>query len=114
MVTGTATSGTIQHRRKSQSRSSSETLSRPAIRRELRSAVSRRARDFAFRNQSDEAFELLDRAYAKHDDGLIFTKVEPLLKSLHDDPRYTALLKCPGVDVRHFLWPPESGNSGQG
>ena len=48
---------------------------------------------YAFRNQSDEAFEWLDRAYAKHDDNLIFTKVEPLLKSLHNDPRYTALLK---------------------
>jgi tetratricopeptide (TPR) repeat protein len=48
---------------------------------------------YAFRNQSDEAFEWLDRAYAKHDDGLIDMKVEPLLKSLHNDPRYTALLK---------------------
>jgi tetratricopeptide (TPR) repeat protein len=48
---------------------------------------------YAFRNQSDEAFEWLDRAYAKHDDGLIFTKVEPLLKSLHNDPRFAALLK---------------------
>jgi tetratricopeptide (TPR) repeat protein len=48
---------------------------------------------YAFRNQSDEAFEWLDRAYAKHDDNLIFTKVEPLLKSLHNDPRFAALLK---------------------
>jgi tetratricopeptide (TPR) repeat protein len=48
---------------------------------------------YAFRNQSDEAFGWLDRAYAKHDDGLIDMKVEPLLKSLHNDPRYTAFLK---------------------
>ena len=48
---------------------------------------------YAFRNQSDEAFEWLDRAYAKRDDGLIATKVEPLLKSLHSDPRFAALLK---------------------
>jgi len=48
---------------------------------------------YAFRNQPDEAFEWLDRAYAKHDDGLIHTKVDPLLKSLHNDPRYAALLK---------------------
>ena len=46
-----------------------------------------------FRNQSDEAFEWLDRAYAKHDDDLIFAKVDPLLKSLHNDPRYAAFLK---------------------
>ncbi len=48
---------------------------------------------YAFRNQSDEAFEWLDRAYAQRDSGLIGTKVEPLLKSLHKDPRYAALLK---------------------
>jgi TolB-like protein/Flp pilus assembly protein TadD len=48
---------------------------------------------YAFRNQSDEAFEWLDRAYAQRDGGLIATKVEPLLKSLHKDPRYTAFLK---------------------
>ena len=48
---------------------------------------------YAFRNQSDEAFEWLDRAYANHDDGLIHTKVDPLLKSLRNDPRFAALLK---------------------
>jgi hypothetical protein len=36
---------------------------------------------YAIRNQSDEAFDWLDRAYAQRDGGLIFTKVEPLLKS---------------------------------
>jgi tetratricopeptide (TPR) repeat protein len=48
---------------------------------------------YAFRNQTDEAFEWLDRAYAKRDDGLITTKVDPLLTSLHNDPRFAALLK---------------------
>jgi tetratricopeptide (TPR) repeat protein len=48
---------------------------------------------YAFRNQSDEAFEWLDRAYAQRDGGLIATKVDPLLKSLHNDPRYAAFLK---------------------
>ncbi|MGC1416429.1 MAG: tetratricopeptide repeat protein [Candidatus Acidiferrum sp.] len=47
----------------------------------------------AFRNQSDEAFEWLEGAYAQHDGGLIFTKVDPLLKNLHNDPRFAALLK---------------------
>jgi hypothetical protein len=32
-------------------------------------------------NQTDEAFEWLERAYAKRDDGLIATKIEPLLTS---------------------------------
>jgi TolB-like protein/DNA-binding winged helix-turn-helix (wHTH) protein/Flp pilus assembly protein TadD len=48
---------------------------------------------YAFRNQSDEAFTWLDRAYVQRDDGLIETKVDPLLKSLHNDPRYAAFLK---------------------
>ncbi len=51
------------------------------------------ARTYAFRNQSDEAFEWLDRAYAKHDDGLIETKIDPFLNNLHSDPRYAVLLK---------------------
>ncbi len=51
------------------------------------------AQVYAFRNQSDEAFEWLDRAYAQRDSGLIGTKVDPLLQSLHKDPRYAAFLK---------------------
>jgi TolB-like protein/DNA-binding winged helix-turn-helix (wHTH) protein/TPR repeat protein len=48
---------------------------------------------YAFRNQSDEAFEWLNRAYGQRHAGLIGTKVEPWLKSLHNDPRFAALLK---------------------
>jgi tetratricopeptide (TPR) repeat protein len=48
---------------------------------------------YAFRNQSDKAFEWLGRAYAQHDGGLIETKVDPLLKNLRNDPRYAAFLK---------------------
>jgi tetratricopeptide (TPR) repeat protein len=51
------------------------------------------ARVYAFRNQSGAAFEWLDRAYVQRNSGLISTKVDPLLKSLHHDPRYAALLK---------------------
>jgi len=47
----------------------------------------------AFRNQTDEAFEWLDRAYAQRDPSMMFTKVEPLLNSLDNDPRFGALLK---------------------
>src|SRR4029077_13717972 len=48
---------------------------------------------YAFRKQTDEAFEWLDRAYAQRDPSLIATRVEPLLKSLHNDPRFAAFLK---------------------
>jgi len=48
---------------------------------------------YAFRKQANEAFEWLDRAYAQRDGGVIQTKVDPLLKNLHGDPRYVAFLK---------------------
>ncbi len=48
---------------------------------------------YAFRNQTDEAFHWLDRAYDQRDPSLMATKVEPLLNSLHNDPRYVLLLK---------------------
>ena len=48
---------------------------------------------YAFRNQTDEAFEWLDRAYAQSDPSMMSTKMDPLLKSLHNDPRFAALLK---------------------
>lgn len=47
----------------------------------------------AFRNQSDEAFEWLDRAYARRNTGLIETKVAPELKRLREDPRFATFLK---------------------
>jgi tetratricopeptide (TPR) repeat protein len=48
---------------------------------------------YAYRNQRDEAFKWLERGYAQHDGGLIFIKIDPLLKNLHGDPRYTSFLK---------------------
>jgi len=51
------------------------------------------AQVYAFRNETDKAFEWLDRAYAQRDPSLMSTKIDPLLKSLHSDPRYAAFLK---------------------
>jgi len=51
------------------------------------------AQVYAFRGQSNEALDWLDRAYAERNSGLIGVKVDPLLKSLRGDPRYAALLK---------------------
>ena len=44
-------------------------------------------------------FEWLDRFYVKHDDGLIFMKDDPLLKSLHNDPRFAALEEAQPADL---------------
>ncbi len=48
---------------------------------------------YAFRKQPDEAFKWLDWAYAQRDEGLILTRIDPLLRNLHSDPRYAAFLK---------------------
>src|SRR5271156_178833 len=44
---------------------------------------------YAFRGESDKAFEWLDRAYRQRDVSLMFVKIDPLLMSLRHDPRYT-------------------------
>jgi TolB-like protein/DNA-binding winged helix-turn-helix (wHTH) protein/Tfp pilus assembly protein PilF len=48
---------------------------------------------YAFRKRPDEALDWLDRAYAQRDDALVLTKIDPLLKNLHGDPRFAAFLK---------------------
>ena len=48
---------------------------------------------YAFANQSDEAFQWLDRALARREDDLIGARVDPLLKTLHHDPRFATFLK---------------------
>ena len=48
---------------------------------------------YAFRGESDKAFEWLERAYAQRDSGFAELKGDPLLKSLEHDPRYAAFLK---------------------
>jgi len=47
---------------------------------------------YAYRGQSDHAFEWLERAYREHDGGLLNLKIDPLLNGLRRDPRYSALL----------------------
>jgi tetratricopeptide (TPR) repeat protein len=48
---------------------------------------------YAFRGETDRAFEWLERAYTQHDSGLAQLKGDPLLKSIDHDPRYAAFLK---------------------
>jgi tetratricopeptide (TPR) repeat protein len=48
---------------------------------------------YAFGRRSDEAFAWLDKAYAQRDGDVIGTSIDPLLKNLHNDPRYAAFLK---------------------
>jgi len=49
---------------------------------------------YAFRGETDRAFEWLERAYAQRDTGLASVKADPFLrKGLEHDPRYKAFLK---------------------
>jgi TolB-like protein/DNA-binding winged helix-turn-helix (wHTH) protein/Tfp pilus assembly protein PilF len=48
---------------------------------------------YAFRNRRNEAFEWLDRAYAQREGNVASTSFDPMLKSLHNDPRFAAFLK---------------------
>jgi serine/threonine protein kinase/TolB-like protein len=46
----------------------------------------------AYRGEIDEAFRWLDRAYRAHVYGMLGLKTDPLLRNLHGDPRFQALL----------------------
>jgi TolB-like protein len=47
----------------------------------------------AYRGENDAAFEWLDRAYRAHDSNVVTVRSDPLLRTLHGDPRYRALLE---------------------
>jgi TolB-like protein/DNA-binding winged helix-turn-helix (wHTH) protein/Tfp pilus assembly protein PilF len=48
---------------------------------------------YAYRGETDKAFEWLDRAYRQRDPGTPELKTDPLMRSLRQDPRYGELLK---------------------
>ncbi len=48
---------------------------------------------YAYRGETDKAFEWLGRAYRQRDPGAPELKTDPLMRSLHQDPRYAELLK---------------------
>lgn len=52
---------------------------------------------YATRGDKDNAFRWLERALELHDSGLPSTKSVPLLRNLHDDPRWPAFLKKIGL-----------------
>jgi len=47
---------------------------------------------YAWRGDRDQALAWLERARRQRDGGLVFLKVDPLLRALHGDPRYEAML----------------------
>lgn len=51
------------------------------------------AETYAYRGETEKAFEWLDRAYNQRDGGLANMKGDPLLRNLQRDPRWPAFLK---------------------
>ena len=51
----------------------------------------------AYRGETDEAFRWLDRARRVHDPGMLALKTDPLLRNLHGDPRFQALVNRMGL-----------------
>ncbi len=51
------------------------------------------AETHAWRGEADAAFEWLEQARQRRDPGTRYVKYDPLLRSLHSDPRYAAFLK---------------------
>jgi TolB-like protein/tetratricopeptide (TPR) repeat protein len=54
---------------------------------------------YAWRGETDKAFQWLDRAYAQHDGGLSDLLFDPMLVSLHADPRFHALARKLGLST---------------
>ncbi len=52
---------------------------------------------YAYRKDKDKAFEWLERARRQRDAGIPELRPDVLLKSLHDDPRWDALLRSVGL-----------------
>jgi adenylate cyclase len=63
------------------------------IAKEAQNAAYEIAEVFAWRGESNKAFEWLDRAYQRRESNLSSVKVDPLFASLRVDPRYKALLR---------------------
>ena len=55
------------------------------------------AEAYAVRGETDKAFEWLQIAFDNHDGGTLSLGVDPLLRGLHDDPRYKNLLAKLGL-----------------
>jgi TolB-like protein/Flp pilus assembly protein TadD len=52
---------------------------------------------YAVRGEADKAFEWLQISFDDHDGGMLGLAVDPLLRGLHDDPRYKNLLAKLGL-----------------
>jgi hypothetical protein len=52
---------------------------------------------YGYRNDTEHAFEWLERTYAQRDPGITYMKMDPFLRNLHDDPRWQPFLEKMGL-----------------
>ena len=55
------------------------------------------AEAYGYRNEKDHAFEWLERARRQRDAGIPALRADPLLRNLHDDPRWDTFLRKVGL-----------------
>jgi tetratricopeptide (TPR) repeat protein len=75
----------------------SEAALRTLIRENADSGAFQIAEAYASRSERDQAFQWLERARVQRDPGVAEITGSSLLKSLHDDPRWSAFLKKIGI-----------------
>ena len=59
------------------------------------------AQVYAWRGETDKAFEWLEISFASHDTGLLAILRDPLMRGLHDDPRYKSVVTKLGLPGRY-------------
>jgi TolB-like protein/Tfp pilus assembly protein PilF len=55
------------------------------------------AQAYAFRNDPGKAFEWLERTFADRDPGVVYVKMDPLMRGLQTDPRWPTFLEKIGL-----------------
>jgi len=70
---------------------------RQLIEKDSKTAACQIAHAYAYRGESDRAFEWLERAYVERDIGLAWSKAHPLLRNVHGDPRWLPFLEKMGL-----------------
>ena len=55
---------------------------------------------YAWRGETDKAFEWLQISFDNHDTGLLSLYIDPLLQRLRPDPRFATLVRKIGLPVR--------------
>ncbi|HEY2569434.1 MAG TPA: tetratricopeptide repeat protein [Candidatus Udaeobacter sp.] len=54
---------------------------------------------YAWRGETDKAFEWLQIAYENHDTGILSLLIDPLMRGLRSDPRYKSMVKKVGLPM---------------